>query len=1276
MALVDGTYNLEAKLYYQLQNDITVTANYWTPIGSNGMPAFNGIFDGNGFTISGLRFSNNYYANVGFIGVNTGTIKNLNVEAIFESMGRVGAICSENSGLVDNCSSTGLITEGQDSQIDAGGLVGYNTGTIQYSYSTATVTAPNSNAGGLLGKNYNGAVVQYSWASGNVTGVTAGGLIGEQYNYRSTAPRTENCYSVGNVKGNNYAGGLIGISHGYYESNSNYVDFCYSHGKVEGNGSKGGLIGAIYATTVTSSYYSSTVSEQTDIDRGTPLDDNALKLQPSFVGWDFDTIWSMEDSVNGGFPYIWVIAPEDTVAVTGVSLNYSEKTMNIGDSLVLIASVIPADASNKSVIWTSSNDEIAYVNNGRVSAKTAGSATITARTADGSFAAVCEITVLPNEASEISATGVTLNRTTASLGVGSTLKLNAIIAPSNATNTNVTWTSSNAAVATVSADGTVSAIKKGNVIITVKTEDGGYTATCKVSVTAVSTTVSVTGVTLDKTSLELSVGDTDVLTATVSPDNATNKNVAWSSDDTSVATVDESGHITAVAAGTAVITVTTENNAKTATCTVTVKAVDNGNQNENGNEPQNENEPETTPYSLAASPASPQTIGTSVTLTAEGGSSYRFYYEQNGKWANIRNFSDENTCVWTPTVPADYVVYVDIQDETGKLVAIKGIHYTVDDAYSFTLDKESGQNVGVNVTLSATGGSSYKFYYEYNGAWCTITSSTTGVCEWSPKYAGNYLLYVDIKDENGKVVACRTQEFVLNDPFSLTCDAQSTELPYGNTVNFTAEGGTSYKFYYEKEGEWGRVQDFSAANTCAWTPTAVGKYNFFVDIKDASGAVVSCKRITFRITNPYSFTADKEAVQTVGTKINFTATGGNQYKFYYEKDGSWSRIQSFSTADTCAWTPTAAGRYNVYCDIADENGTVLAYKGITFVIGDVAADSYSFTTSVASPHPMNEEVTLTATGGSSYKFYYEVGGKWATIKNFSSANTATWTPDMIADYTLYVDIKNSSGTVVKTLSKQFSATDCFGFTADANASENIGKTVRFTATGGTSYKFYYQYAGAWVKVQDSASATCDWKPNKAGEYMVYVDIKNASGAVVTCRTIKLVFNDPFTFTTSASSLTQPAGAAISLSANGGTSYKFYYEKNGKWAKIQDFAAENTCTWVPSEAGKYNVYCDMKDASGAVAVCKRISFTITEKCTLAASKTSANVGESVTLVATGGASYKFYYEKDGARVRIQNFSANNTCTWKPTAAGDYVVCVDINDANGNLIGCKAVRCVVK
>ena len=111
--------------------------------------------------------------------------------------------------------------------------------------------------------------------------------------------------------------------------------------------------------------------------------------------------------------------------------------------------------------------------------------------------------------------------------------------------------------------------------------------------------------------------------------------------------------------------------------------------------------------------------------------------------------------------------------------------------------------------------------------------------------------------------------------------------------------------------------------------------------------------------------------------------------------------------------------------------------------------------------------------------------------------------------------------------------------------------------------------------------------------MVYVDIRNAGGTVLTCRTMKLIFNDPYTLTTTAGSLTQPAGTAISLEANGGTSYKFYYEKDGAWIRIRNFSATNTCTWKPTEAGTYNVYCDMKDASGSVAVCKRITFTVTD-----------------------------------------------------------------------------------
>jgi len=163
---------------------------------------------------------------------------------------------------------------------------------------------------------------------------------------------------------------------------------------------------------------------------------------------------------------------------------------------------------------------------------------------------------------------VFLNKSELTLAVGQTEQLIATIEPENATNKNVSWSSSNEEVATVDEDGTVRAVGAGTATITVTTEDGGYTATCTVTVNAA--TVSVTGVSLDKNELTLTVGDTEKLTATVEPPNASNKNVSWSSSDEAVATVSADGTVTAVGAGTATITVTTEDGNKTATCKVTV----------------------------------------------------------------------------------------------------------------------------------------------------------------------------------------------------------------------------------------------------------------------------------------------------------------------------------------------------------------------------------------------------------------------------------------------------------------------------------------------------------------------------------------------------------------------------------------------------------------------------------------------------------------------------------------------------------------------------------
>ena len=129
----------------------------------------------------------------------------------------------------------------------------------------------------------------------------------------------------------------------------------------------------------------------------------------------------------------------------------------------------------------------------------------------------------------------------------------------------VEWSSSDESVATVDENGKVTAVKAGTATITAKALDGDKTATFTLTVKEAATSV-----TLNKTAIELSVGASETLTATIAPSGADDA-VEWTTSDETVATVDENGKVTAVKAGTATITVTTKNG-KTATCTVTVKA--------------------------------------------------------------------------------------------------------------------------------------------------------------------------------------------------------------------------------------------------------------------------------------------------------------------------------------------------------------------------------------------------------------------------------------------------------------------------------------------------------------------------------------------------------------------------------------------------------------------------------------------------------------------------------------------------------------------------------
>ncbi|MEM1455582.1 Ig-like domain-containing protein [Pediococcus pentosaceus] len=184
------------------------------------------------------------------------------------------------------------------------------------------------------------------------------------------------------------------------------------------------------------------------------------------------------ESVKADFPGFEV--PDDTVAVTGVTMSQKTASMKVGDTKTITATIAPENATNKEITTTSDNEKVAtFGSDGKITAIGAGTANVTVTTKDGGFTDSCAVTVAEPT---VSVTGVIIDPKTVSIEVGKTTKLNSTTAPNNATNQAVTYASSDEKIATVAEDGTVTAVAEGSADITVTTADGGFNDSCVVTV--------------------------------------------------------------------------------------------------------------------------------------------------------------------------------------------------------------------------------------------------------------------------------------------------------------------------------------------------------------------------------------------------------------------------------------------------------------------------------------------------------------------------------------------------------------------------------------------------------------------------------------------------------------------------------------------------------------------------------------------------------------------------------------------------------------------------
>ena len=257
-----------------------------------------------------------------------------------------------------------------------------------------------------------------------------------------------------------------------------------------------------------------------------------------------------------------------TVAVESVSLDKTEAVLKEKETVKLNATVLPENADNKNVHFTSDNDAVATVDdNGLVTAKKTGTVTITAVSkADSSIQSKVTIKVLSH------ITDVTVTGPSGTLYTDTKYKFTAKITPDDTTdNKTVIWSVSDSNIAQIAKDGTLSFKKAGtvDVIATVKATSSN-TVIKKLTVTGVKRVINVSSVALDKTTVNLKKGETVKLNATIAPADADNKEVTYTSSNSAVAKVDNTGLVTAIAPGDAVITVTTKDGSKTATCKINV----------------------------------------------------------------------------------------------------------------------------------------------------------------------------------------------------------------------------------------------------------------------------------------------------------------------------------------------------------------------------------------------------------------------------------------------------------------------------------------------------------------------------------------------------------------------------------------------------------------------------------------------------------------------------------------------------------------------------------
>lgn len=627
-----------------------------------------------------------------------------------------------------------------------------------------------------------------------------------------------------------------------------------------------------------------------------------------------------------------VTVTSNNITPESISLGAEEMAVKLGDTILLQVSVSPVEAKLSDLVFKSEDESIVTVDeNGFVKAVGLGTTSVVAKSIDETVSSSIIINVTETGTTEINPTKIMLIGLSNGVSVGTESKIIYNILPSNATNTNVTWTSSDPSVAVVEND-IVTGLKAGKCTIIGTTENG---LSDKLDIIVESSDVPVSSIAIDgDTSITLNLGGTRLLKYTISPDNATNKNVTYSTNNSNVIFIDSNGVIAGIGEGVAIVTITTEDGQKTAVLNVSVTKYGTESSTSTETSSNTTGDSETSESNSSSSSSSDSSSSGGYTVSSNDTSSNScdvdsFIIESNQSTARTSNIKFEKAIAFTNANPGLRVTKYDSCINTSK--SKYNLWYldasepnTLNPSRAATVPNHELPSIGNIIPLNKGNGYYYvkvdivtndgKSYSKYYYAKVEKSGSATNIINITSKLnsTGTVFTVKNVSSNTIRLAACTTKSETLTD----TCKPQLNNSTCG-TTNYCQIRG--YKPLSKNSST-----TYSITQNTTSTPTSNrgGKICFKAyDTKGNSLSDTECEVVRKNTTS----TTNSKAISSYITVSPKTVSSGNNIKIT-KNSSSVKKVYYCVRKDTSSCTPVVNKTglsNNVYYGVMTISGSYL-----------------------------------------------------------------------------------------------------------------------------------------------------------------------------------------------------------------------------------------------------------------------------------------------------------------------------------------------------------------